>query len=159
MLRIDEDTMSLVAQALERDRGGDKTEGDAWLESLLVERLGADAPSDHVLVSLSPGDPRQLARRIVNRLQREVFALLCGTAPQDVADRAALGLDGAPVVAAVTIALTAGLGVAAAVAAVVAALILRRIVQPTLSELCSHWREQLPAALGTAPTQPADKTR
>lgn len=138
MQLVETEALALVAQALDHDRGGGGQGGDAWLES----RLG-DAVAGDVLTPMDADGARALGRRIYRRLQREVFSLLCGSDPEDDADRRALGIEGATVASAVAAALTAGLGVGPQAAAIAAALILRRIARPSLQEVCARWREHL----------------
>jgi hypothetical protein len=91
---------------------------------------------------------QELGRRIVRRLSRELYKLLCGTDPEDSSDRKkladVLGLGEAAVAGALTGILVTGFGVAPAIATLVAVLIAKRIIAPTLDEFCKFWGEQLP---------------
>lgn len=119
-----------------------------------AESLNREPESDiagfHAAVELPEGIDDELAnlgRRIFRRVEREVFALLCGTAEDDNADREKLrntiGLGPDVVVAGIVSVLVSGLGMAPAIASVVAALLIRRIFQPTYEETCVFWRERL----------------
>ena len=88
-----------------------------------------------------------LGRRIFKRLHRELHALLCGSAESDKDDRdklrAAFGIGGDAVTAALVGIMTSSLAIAQPVAVVAAALIVRRLLTPTYLETCAWWGEQL----------------
>lgn len=86
-----------------------------------------------------------VGERVLRRLEREAYKLICGDTQQDIDDREALGLTGDVLIGVLTTALTAGLSVGPQVAAVVAAIIVRRLAHPTMNELCQVWSERLNA--------------
>lgn len=90
-----------------------------------------------------------IGRRVVQRLSRELYDIVCGSDPQDAADRErlkeALRLDSASIVAALT-AMLVGIGVSGVVAPLVAALIYRAGIEPTIGELCAIWKDNLEPA-------------
>ncbi|MEP3331374.1 hypothetical protein [Sedimentitalea sp.] len=140
--RSDQNVLALVATALERDDGVDSQAGDAWLELELGRAVKAQKGLAGPAV-LSRDDLSALGKRIARRLTREACKLLCGEAPEDKEDRKTLGLDDMTVIGAITAVLVSGLGIAPGIAAIVAALIFRRLAEPTLDELCQHWRDRL----------------
>jgi lysophospholipase L1-like esterase len=96
-----------------------------------------------------------LGRRIVARLHRELFGLLCGTSEADKTDRTALreaiGVGETALAAYLVGLLTGGaFALPAAVAAPVAALLMRRFFAATWEETCTVWGEKIGAA-GAAP--------
>lgn len=92
------------------------------------------------------GDLSALGRRVLKRFERELHDLICGEAEGVAKEReqlaAALRLDQASIVAAVT-ALLIQLSCPALVAPLVATLIVRKGLAPVLDELCDAWQERL----------------
>jgi hypothetical protein len=90
---------------------------------------------------------RELGKRLFKRWNREGFALLCGGAAEDEADRQqmmkAVGLGDTAAAAALSALLVSNFGVAPAIAAVVAALVVKRFFRPTYDEFCAVWRKNL----------------
>jgi hypothetical protein len=93
-------------------------------------------------------DVKALGRRILNRWNKELCGMVCGSTAGDQKERKAvldsLNLGEAAVIAAVVGALLS-LGVAAAIAAAVAPLIVRRFIWPAKDELCTAWDEAIKA--------------
>ena len=91
-----------------------------------------------------------LGRRVYGRIERELYALLCGTDEDDSEDReklkASIGLGTDVVVAGIVTVLVSGLGLAPAIASVVAALLIRRVFKPGYKETCEFWGERLKLA-------------
>ncbi|MBP0482218.1 SGNH/GDSL hydrolase family protein [Sagittula salina] len=90
---------------------------------------------------------RDTGQRILRRLNRELHGLMCGAAAADKAEREALakalGLGDAAVAAALVQLLVVSFGLSPAVAAVVAAVMIRRLIRPTLEEICAVWGDSL----------------
>ncbi|MGZ3215822.1 peptidoglycan recognition protein family protein [Paracoccus sp. T5] len=88
-----------------------------------------------------------LGLRIFKRLHRELHTVLCGSAESDKYDRdklrAAFGIGGDAVTAALVGIMTSSLAIAQPVAVIVAAIIIRRLLTPTYLETCAWWGEQL----------------
>jgi lysophospholipase L1-like esterase len=111
-----------------------------------------------------------LGRRIVARLHRELFGLLCGASEADKADRTALreaiGVGEAALAAYLVGLLTGGaFALPAVVAAPVAALLMRRFFAATWEETCTLCGEKIGAAGGApeaafdlSPHMPAMRT-
>lgn len=93
-------------------------------------------------------DLKRLGKRVANRWNKELFAIVCGNESKDSKEREvllnSLNLGEAAVIAAVAGALI-GLGVGAAIAAPLAPLIVRRFIWPAKDELCVAWRESIDA--------------
>ncbi|MBR0681138.1 hypothetical protein GXW74_11625 [Roseomonas eburnea] len=91
-------------------------------------------------------DLLDLGGRILRRWERELHAVVCGTAKEDAEDRktilAQIGADDAALGAALG-AVLVGMGASAAVAVVLAAFILKRILKPAGQEACKKWSERL----------------
>jgi hypothetical protein len=91
-------------------------------------------------------DIKRLGKRITNRWNKELYAIVCGNADKDEEVRDSLlnslSLGEAAVIAAVASALI-GLGVGAAIAAPLAPLLVRRFIWPAKDELCEAWGEAI----------------
>lgn len=89
----------------------------------------------------------KLAKRIFKRTSKELHEVLCGSDPENEADRKklkdALKLGDEALVAAIAAVLAGPLGLGAAVAAAIAALLLKRIFKPAGEEICKYWGENL----------------
>ncbi|MEL6768072.1 MAG: SGNH/GDSL hydrolase family protein [Pseudomonadota bacterium] len=85
----------------------------------------------------------RIGKRLLKRLHRELYQLLCGDGDEDKEDRKALGdalnLGPAAVAAALVQLLTVSFGLAPAVATVVAAVLMKRVLGPTIEETCAVW--------------------
>ncbi|MDW7557519.1 MULTISPECIES: hypothetical protein [Azospirillum] len=90
----------------------------------------------------------ELGKRICNRWNRELFALVCGSREEDQKDRALIlsqfGIDRDVAVAAIATLLVSSFGVIPAVATLVATMFLKRLANPTKEEVCKFWSERLP---------------
>ena len=99
-----------------------------------------------------------LGRRVFDRIQRELHALVCGHSQQDKEERekvrAAFGIGGDAVTAALVGVMSTELGIAPALAAVVAAIITRRLLAPSYFEACEFWSEQLASSSPGTPGGP-----
>lgn len=109
----------------------------------------AAARVDEIGVAIEEGLFQPLfltGRRVVDRLGREVFDIVCGAGPDDAADRErlqqALRLDTASVIGALT-SILVGIGVSTAVAPLVAVAVWRLGIGPTVGELCELWGDAL----------------
>jgi len=91
-------------------------------------------------------DIKRLGKRITNRWNKELYAIVCGNEDKDTEVRQSLlnslSLGEAAVIAAVASALI-GLGVGAAIAAPLAPLLVRRFIWPAKDELCEAWGEAI----------------
>ena len=91
-------------------------------------------------------DIKRLGKRITNRWNKELYAIVCGNDDKDTEVRESLlnslSLGEAAVIAAVASALI-GLGVGAAIAAPLAPLLVRRFIWPAKDELCEAWGEAI----------------
>lgn len=91
-------------------------------------------------------DIKRLGKRITNRWNKELYAIVCGNESKDAEVRESLlnslSLGEAAVIAAVASALI-GLGVGAAIAAPLAPLLVRRFIWPAKDELCEAWGEAI----------------
>ncbi|MEO0429343.1 MAG: SGNH/GDSL hydrolase family protein [Pseudomonadota bacterium] len=87
----------------------------------------------------------RIGRRLLKRLHRELFQLLCGEGEEDKKDRKklsdALNLGPTAVAGALVQLLTVSFGLAPAVATVVAAVLMKRVLGPTLEDTCNVWGE------------------
>jgi len=117
----------------------------------------AELPSMELLTvaegELEGGLPRigPTTRRLLRRWERELYELLCGSDPDDKADRGKLrdaaGVGPDALVGALAGWLVAGpLGAPALLAGVIAAIIVKRFGTATLDQMCQIWRERLDAA-------------
>ncbi len=90
---------------------------------------------------------QELGQRLVLRLSKELYQLLCGQNQDDVGDRQkiadALGLGEATIAATLASVLISGFGVAPAIATLVSVIVVKRIWAPTLEEACKLWEEKL----------------
>jgi len=90
---------------------------------------------------------KELGKRILARLSRELHKLLCGDSEEDEADREdlkqAFGLGEAAVTGAIVTLLTGSFGVLPGIAVIVAALLANRVLKPTAEETCTLWGETL----------------
>lgn len=88
---------------------------------------------------------RKVGRRILRRLNRELHGLICGDGDDDREDReklrGALGLDDAAIAGTLVQILVSSFGLMPAVATVVAALLIKRVLRPSLEEMCEVWGE------------------
>ncbi|MCQ0092535.1 peptidoglycan recognition family protein [Roseovarius sp. M141] len=105
-----------------------------------------DAPIEEVFFS-SFAD---LGRRIFERVEGQLYHVMCGTDGKDATDRAklrdAFGLGTNAVTAAIVTVLTGSFGLAPAIAAVAAALLIRVVLKPAYGTTCEFWAERLPPA-------------
>lgn len=105
------------------------------------------SPADSAKPLLGQDQIVALGRRIFERLHRELHSLLCGTAESDLDDRdklrAAFGLGGDAVTAAIVGIMTASLAIAQPIAVVAAAIIVRKLLAPTYLETCAYWGENI----------------
>jgi formate dehydrogenase maturation protein FdhE len=109
----------------------------------LKDYVDLPLPSKYETESLEAvEDVKALGRRILNRWNKELYAIVCNTKAEEDKTRKAvlesLNLGETAVVAAVAGALLS-LGVAAAIAAALAPLIVKRFIWPAKDELCSAW--------------------
>lgn len=127
-------------------------------EAALLEEIGRreailsvspDAAAEFSAESpISDGLPRFRDRglAVVDRLERELFALLCGTDAEDRQERetlrAALGLSEAAAIGAVATALI-GLECPPFIAPLAAAAVVKRGIDPAWDETCAFWRLRL----------------
>jgi len=93
-------------------------------------------------------DIKALGRRILNRWNKELYGVVCGSQTKDQESRKAvldsLNLGETAVIAAVAGALVS-LHVFPALAAVVAPLIVKKFIWPAKDELCAAWGEGIKA--------------
>ena len=91
-------------------------------------------------------DIKRLGKRITNRWNKELYAIVCGNEDKNAEVRQSLlnslSLGEAAVIAAVAGALIS-LGVGAAIAAPLAPLLVRRFIWPAKDELCEAWGEAI----------------
>jgi hypothetical protein len=91
-------------------------------------------------------DIKRLGKRITNRWNKELYAIVCGNEDKNAEVRESLlnslSLGEAAVIAAVAGALIS-LGVSAAIAAPLAPLLVRRFIWPAKDELCEAWGEAI----------------
>ncbi|MCQ0988809.1 GDSL-type esterase/lipase family protein [Jiella marina] len=104
-----------------------------------------------------------LGRRVLARMHREVYRLLCGNDRVDQDDRTALrhafGLgQGALAASLAGLLAGSGFGLPAAAATIVASILVRRFAQSGWAEICLAWGEQL-APVGDARPRPAGMLR
>lgn len=94
-------------------------------------------------------DVRAFGRRLFARWSRELHELVCGSDPDDEADRKglteALGLGETAIAAYLAMLLVSSFGLAPALATVAAAIIVKRFFKPALAEFCSSWAASLAA--------------
>ena len=130
-------------------------------ESALIELLGIRAKliqSDNSIAGdLSPkatydakfmgplDDIKALGLRILNRWNRELFSIVCGSSNDDKEDRNkilnALTLgEGAAIAALIPV--LVGLGLAPPLAAVLAAIIVKRFLGTAMDTICDAWGQQ-----------------
>lgn len=92
------------------------------------------------------GSFRELGGRIVTRMNRELYNLLCGSDPDSVEQRdqlkEALKLSDTALIGAITAALIA-LGCPPFVAPLVATVIMKKGINPIWEETCAHWSARL----------------
>ena len=92
-------------------------------------------------------DVKAFGRRLFARWNREAHSLVCGSDPDDAADREklanAFGLGEAAVAGYVATLLVGSLGLAPALAAVIAALVVKRFFKPARDEFCETWATSL----------------
>ena len=134
-------------------------------ESALIELLGIRAKSierdPSIAGNLSPkvsydakflgplDEIKALGLRILNRWNKELFNIVCGSSKDDEQDRTkvlnALTLSEGAAIAALIPVLTA-LGLAPALAGVLAAIIVKRFLGSAIETLCDAWKQQVEKA-------------
>jgi len=92
----------------------------------------------------------EVGQEYFNRVNRDVYALLCGDDNANAEERAklqnAFGLGNASIAGAITAAAVTVLHLPAAVAVVIAALIVKLFVKDGVAATCAVWHRHLPAA-------------
>lgn len=90
---------------------------------------------------------QELGQRVVIRLSKELYQLLCGQNPNDKGDRQkiaeALGLGEVTTAATLASVLVSSFGIAPAIAIIVSVIMVKRVCAPTLEEACKLWEEKL----------------
>jgi hypothetical protein len=130
-------------------------------ESALIELLGMRAKcierDPSIAGDLSPkisydarflgplDDIKALGLRILNRWNKELFSIICGSSNDDEEDRTkilnALTLsEGAAITALVPVFI--GIGLAPTLAAVLAAIVVKRFLGTAIGTLCEAWKQQ-----------------
>ena len=91
-------------------------------------------------------DIKALGLRILNRWNKELFNIVCGSSKDDEEDRtkiiSAFSLSEGAAIAALIPVLT-GLGLAPALAAILAAIIVKRFLGSAAETLCEAWKQQV----------------
>jgi hypothetical protein len=142
LLNLDEDTLLAELQVRIDMIGRDPSMADLPSTQLQVLSHGLEGG---VLPAVGP-----FALRLLNRWEAELYALVCGDAAADKAQRKAvvdaMGLGQDALVAAVTAwILSAPFAIPTVLAGVIAAILVKRFGSAALDELCKAWKDRLDA--------------
>jgi hypothetical protein len=91
-------------------------------------------------------DVRDFGKRLFERLQKELYGLVCGSLEKDTADRAklldAIGVSEVAFASALTGFIVLHLGIAPALAPILAAIVVKRFFRPAYEEFCQTWKSR-----------------
>ncbi len=88
----------------------------------------------------------ELGARLLRRVHRELYNVLCGSNPEDERDRnklrGAFGLSEEAIITSFMTVMISSLGIAPVLAPILAALLVRRFLKPIYEETCVFWGDQ-----------------